>query len=74
MSSFMNNLANNRFAMGTLNFFAELAKKRIPYADDNPFLKGPFAPVAESVHHDFNVIGSIPEQLDGLFLRMGPNP
>lgn len=74
MSSFMNNLANNRLAMGTLNFFAELAKKRIPYVDDNPFLKGPFAPVAESIHHDFNVIGTIPKQLDGLFLRMGPNP
>lgn len=74
MSGLMNSLANNRFAMGMLNLFSELAKKRIPYADDNPFLKGAFAPVPESFHTDLNVIGTIPEQLDGIFMRMGPNP
>ncbi len=41
----------------------------------NPFLMGNFAPVAQEVTSEhLPVIGSIPEALNGCFLRNGPNP
>jgi carotenoid cleavage dioxygenase len=41
----------------------------------NPFLSGNFAPVeAENTSLDLEVHGKIPEELDGRFLRIGPNP
>ena len=49
MFSLMNTLANNAFAMKTLNYLSLKIKKRIPYADDNPFLKGPYAPVKKEI-------------------------
>ena len=45
MSNFLSVLANNTIAMKTLNYLSQIPKLRVPYADDNPFLKGPFAPV-----------------------------
>ena len=43
--------------------------------EDNPILKGNFAPVAaELTAHDLVVEGNIPEALTGMLLRDGPNP
>lgn len=75
MPSLMNTLANNVFAMKTLNYLSLQIKKRIPYADDNPFLKGPYAPVKdEIITNELKITGEIPKSLNGLLLRMGPNP
>ena len=42
---------------------------------DNPYLKGNFAPVAgETTYTDLQVVGEIPADLNGRFLRNGPNP
>ncbi len=41
----------------------------------NPYLEGGFAPVREEVTlTDLAVTGTIPQQLDGRYLRNGPNP
>jgi len=47
--------------------------------DDEPpghqFLKGNFAPVLEEVTVDqLKVVGTIPKELDGMYVRNGPNP
>src|SRR5271167_516366 len=42
---------------------------------ENPFLKGIYAPIAtEITADDLTVIGEIPKDLDGAYLRHGPNP
>ncbi|WP_024875051.1 carotenoid oxygenase family protein [Saccharomonospora piscinae] len=41
----------------------------------NTFLQGHYAPVsAEVTRHDLDVTGTIPDHLDGRYLRNGPNP
>lgn len=41
----------------------------------NPFVTGPFGPVAgESTSHALQTQGQIPPELDGLYVRIGPNP
>ena len=41
----------------------------------NPFLQGNFAPVREEVTaDDLTVVGELPPELDGMFVRNGPNP
>src|SRR6516162_1335091 len=41
----------------------------------NSWLEGPFAPVDQEVTvYDLKVTGTIPEDLDGRLLRVGPNP
>lgn len=41
----------------------------------NPFLEGVFAPVAqETTAHSLKVTGQIPAELNGMYLRIGPNP
>src|SRR5208282_1302027 len=42
---------------------------------ENPFLKGIYAPIAtEITADDLTVIGELPKDLDGAYLRNGPNP
>ncbi|TCP54939.1 carotenoid cleavage dioxygenase [Tamaricihabitans halophyticus] len=42
---------------------------------DNPYLHGHFAPVHdETTAYDLPVVGRIPSELDGRYLRIGPNP
>ena len=41
---------------------------------ENVFLKGNWYPVDESSSDNLEVIGEIPQELNGLFLRNGPNP
>ncbi|ROO87588.1 carotenoid cleavage dioxygenase [Actinocorallia herbida] len=41
----------------------------------NQFLQGPFAPVGQEITvHDLKVTGTIPTELNGRLLRVGPNP
>jgi len=41
----------------------------------NPYLEGPYMPTFDEVEiNDLEVIGEIPEDLDGVYLRNGPNP
>ncbi len=43
--------------------------------EENPYLRGNFAPVAaEATTTRLEVIGDIPQQLEGRLLRIGPNP
>lgn len=42
---------------------------------DNPFLQGNYAPVNDELHVDnLDVIGKIPDDLSGIYMRNGPNP
>jgi carotenoid cleavage dioxygenase len=42
---------------------------------ENPYLNGNYAPVREEITAiDLDVTGTIPEYLDGRYLRIGPNP
>lgn len=40
----------------------------------NPYLEGIFKPVTECKQTEFDVVGLIPQQLNGTLLRIGPNP
>eukprot|EP00884_Botryococcus_braunii_P012266 jgi/Botrbrau1/2103/Bobra.0093s0011.1 len=40
----------------------------------NPFLSGSFGPVIETEEARLQVIGRLPKDLDGVFVRIGPNP
>jgi carotenoid cleavage dioxygenase-like enzyme len=41
----------------------------------NPYLEGPFAPTHEEVTiSDLDVVGEIPDDLNGVYVRNGPNP
>jgi len=43
--------------------------------DRSPFLRGPYAPVHEEITaYDLPVTGNLPPELDGRYLRNGPNP
>src|SRR5687767_7252757 len=42
---------------------------------ENPYLNGNYAPVREEITAlDLEVTGTIPDYLDGRYLRIGPNP
>ena len=44
-------------------------------ATANPFLRGNFAPVREkATADDLKVVGELPPEMDGMFVRNGPNP
>ena len=44
-------------------------------AGGNPFLEGNLAPVSEEVTaFDLEISGSLPQELNGRYLRNGPNP
>jgi carotenoid cleavage dioxygenase-like enzyme len=41
----------------------------------NPYLAGPFAPTSEELTiRDLEVVGEIPDDLNGVYVRNGPNP
>lgn len=47
----------------------------LPTAASNKYLRGTYEPVLEESHaSDLEVIGEIPKDLAGHFLRIGPNP
>lgn len=44
-------------------------------APRNPFLEGPYAPVVDELSvENLAVTGALPVELDGVYLRIGPNP
>ena len=54
-----------------------IATQKIPSADSTgaPYVAGNFAPLRSEVTcFDLEVIGKVPEELTGRFLRIGPNP
>ncbi len=54
---------------------ANINRKRLPSADRNPFLKGVHTPLTtEFTIDNLQVTGSIPIELDGRYVRIGPNP
>ena len=54
---------------------ASFNRARLPGAQDNPFLKGVHTPLTEEVTLDqLEVTGNIPAELDGRYVRIGPNP
>ncbi len=53
----------------------DLAQNKPLLPEDNPVLKGNFAPVPEEITlTELEVIGKLPQQLTGTLLRNGPNP
>jgi carotenoid cleavage dioxygenase len=54
---------------------ADFNRKRLPKIEDHPFLTGIHAPMAEEkTLTELAVTGTIPPELDGRYLRIGPNP
>lgn len=54
---------------------ARQIQKRVPWADDNPWLRDAFAPVHEEITETtLEVAGTLPRELNGRYLRIGPNP
>ncbi|WP_370188447.1 carotenoid oxygenase family protein [Qipengyuania sp.] len=54
---------------------ASFNRARLPGPQDNPFLKGVHTPLTEEVTLDrLEVTGNIPSELDGRYVRIGPNP
>lgn len=59
----------------TARWFMQRAQKKAPTANENPFLEGQYAPVdKETTHTELEVTGTIPEELNGVLARIGPNP
>ena len=53
----------------------EIIEQRQPYLIDNPNLQGGWAPVhKELVDDQLQVIGKVPEDLNGMYVRNGPSP
>src|SRR5213083_906638 len=47
----------------------------VPVTGVNPYLAGPFAPTHDEVTlDDLEVVGQIPDDLNGVYVRNGPNP
>ena len=58
-----------------LYFTTQTLQKTVPYADNNTFLNGIYAPVKQEVTvFDLQVEGEIPTVLNGILTRIGPNP
>lgn len=58
-----------------VNTLADFNRGRLPKPVAHPFLTGAFAPVAvQTTLADLKVRGAIPAELDGRYLRNGPNP
>ncbi|AQV16009.1 carotenoid oxygenase family protein [Acinetobacter pittii] len=74
-SSILNGIVKNKLVSSAFGKFLAFNQSRVPYSEDNPFLAGPFAPVKEEISStNLLVQGEIPTSLNGVFLRMGPNP
>lgn len=57
------------------NWLLWLTQLWAPRSSDNSYLEGAFAPVHEEHEFtDLKVTGEIPDELNGLYARIGPNP
>src|SRR5215470_7311800 len=64
-------------AHGTEELIMNLTVEEFPSANSTgePYVAGNFAPLkSEVTSFDLEVIGHVPEELTGRFLRIGPNP
>ena len=58
-----------------IQVLAGVNRNRLPDARTNPFLNGVHTPLREEFTlDDLHVTGSIPTELDGRYVRIGPNP
>lgn len=56
-------------------WISKQAQKKRPVTGENAFLEGQFAPVSvETSSTELSVSGTIPEELNGVLARIGPNP
>jgi carotenoid cleavage dioxygenase len=75
MSAFTNKATTNTGGSSGVRTAKEFRRQTPPTKGTNPFLSGNFAPVeAETTSFDLEVHGKIPEELNGRFVRIGPNP
>src|SRR5699024_2234721 len=59
----------------TAHWISKRAQQKATVAHENPFLEGQYAPVSvETTSTDLKVTGTIPEELNGVLARIGPNP
>ncbi len=71
----MGSSAVNTAINQSLRWVTRRLQKRVPFDPHNPYLEGPFAPMRDEGHYtDLKVHGQIPTSLNGLLLRIGPNP
>lgn len=62
-------------AQRAVGWISRKMRERVPYDPSNLYLEGPFAPVAQELTDTQLVVdGQLPPQLNGLYLRIGPNP
>ncbi len=48
---------------------------KVNFESENPYIEGPYAPIFNEIEaHDLEVIGEIPKDLNGVYVRNGPNP
>jgi len=73
MASVIENAIRGTVTKG-IGVVAEFNRKRMP-EQDHPFLTGIHRPMdSEITLEDLSVTGTIPPELDGRYLRIGPNP
>lgn len=66
---------HHALAAGALPLLANRAEAVPPGWPESPFLEGNFFPVhEETTADDLKVTGTLPKELDGQFVRNGPNP
>lgn len=67
-------LIRDAFSKGVMTI-AEFNRNRLKSDDPNPYLEGIHKPLpSETTLTDLRVTGAIPAELDGRYIRIGPNP
>ncbi len=75
MPSIVENLIRKTVTRGVLQVAAFNRERKAAPQQPHPFLSGIHAPVAREVEiQDLKVQGVIPPELDGRYIRIGPNP
>ncbi len=68
-------MSATRLVEKAVSWINQTMRDRAPYAPDNVYLEGPFAPVPQELTlTQLDVEGHLPTQLNGMYLRIGPNP
>lgn len=68
-------MSTPRLAEKAVSWLNQTMRERVPHSPHNVYLEGPFAPVpTELTLNQLSVTGQVPAQLNGMYLRIGPNP
>ena len=68
-------MLTQRLIEAAVSWGSRQIQKRVPYSPTNPYLEGAFSPVkTETTATQLVVRGSIPQELQGILTRIGPNP